>query len=53
MDRRQLLNTLDRRWTEFNESYAGLSDSQMTAPGVTGDWSVKESIPTYRTVNGL
>jgi hypothetical protein len=44
MDRRQLLKQLDKRWTEFNESYAGLSDSQMTESGVTGNWSVKDII---------
>jgi hypothetical protein len=44
MDRQQLLKQLDKRWTEFNESYAGLSDSQMTASGVTGSWSVKDII---------
>jgi hypothetical protein len=44
MDRRQLLKKLDKRWMEFNESYAGLSDSEMTESGVTGDWSVKAII---------
>jgi hypothetical protein len=44
MDRSQLLKKLDKRWTEFNQSYAGLSDSQMTEAGVTGDWSVKDII---------
>jgi DinB superfamily len=44
MDRQQLLKQLDKRWTEFNESYAGLSDSQMTVSGVTGSWSVKDII---------
>jgi hypothetical protein len=44
MNRSQLLKKLDKRWTEFNESYAGLSDSQMTEAGVTGDWSVKDII---------
>src|SRR4029453_16085062 len=44
MDKRQLLERVDRRWTEFNESYAGLSDSQMTESGVTGSWSVKDII---------
>ena len=28
----------------FKESYAGLSDSQLTEPGVTGTWSVKDLI---------
>jgi hypothetical protein len=44
MDRQQLLKQLDKRWTEFKESYAGLSDSKMTLPGVTGNWSVKDII---------
>jgi hypothetical protein len=42
MNREQLLNRLDKAWTALKESYAGLSDAQMTEPGVTGDWSVKE-----------
>jgi len=28
----------------FQASYAGLSDSQVTEPGVAGDWSVKDII---------
>jgi hypothetical protein len=42
MDRQQLLKQLDVKWMALKESYAGLSESQMTKPGVTGDWSVKE-----------
>src|SRR5919199_1682272 len=42
MNRQQLLKKLDRAWAEFKESYAGLSDSQLTEPGVIGDWSVKD-----------
>jgi hypothetical protein len=44
MDRQQLLTQLDKRWTAFKESYAGLSDSQMNQPNVTGNWSVKDII---------
>ena len=44
MNRQQLLKQLDKAWTAFKESYAGLSDSQLTEPGVTGDWSVKDII---------
>ena len=36
MDRQQLLKQLDKAWAVFKESYAGLSDSQLTEPGVTG-----------------
>jgi hypothetical protein len=42
MDRRQLLRKLGRAWADFQESYAGLSESQLREPGVTGDWSVKD-----------
>jgi len=42
MDRLQLLKRLDTAWTAFRESYTGLPDSQLTAPGVTDDWSVKD-----------
>ena len=44
MNRQQLLKQLDKAWTAFKESYAGLSDSQLTEPGVTGHWSVKDII---------
>jgi Protein of unknown function (DUF1706) len=44
MNRQQLLTQLDTAWTAFKESYAGLSDPQLTEPGVTGDWSVKDII---------
>src|SRR5215510_6196981 len=44
MNRQQLLNQLDTAWTAFKESYAGLPDWQLTEPGVTGDWSVKDMI---------
>jgi hypothetical protein len=37
--RRQLLARLDTGWRAFKSSYAGLSDSAMLAPGVTGAWS--------------
>lgn len=44
MDRQQLLKKLDKAWMEFKESYTALSDSQLTEPGVTDDWSVKDII---------
>jgi hypothetical protein len=42
MNRQQVLQKLDKAWAEIKESYAGLSDSQLTEPGVIGDWSVKD-----------
>ena len=44
MNRQQLLNRLDTAWTAFQGSYAGLSSSRLTEPGVAGDWSVKDII---------
>lgn len=49
MDRRQLLKKLDKSWLEIKASYAGLSDSQLTEPGVTGDWSVKDILAHVTT----
>ena len=42
MNREQLLKKLDAAWVDFKGSYAGLSDLQLTEPGVTNDWSVKD-----------
>jgi uncharacterized protein (TIGR03083 family) len=42
MKKQQLLEKMDQAWAAFRESYAGLTDSQMQAAGVTGDWSVKD-----------
>ena len=42
MNRQQLLQKVDQAWAQIKESYAGLSDSQLTEPDVMGDWSVKD-----------
>jgi hypothetical protein len=44
MDRSQLLKRLDKAWMAFKESYAGLPDSELMEPGVTGTWSVRDII---------
>ncbi len=49
MDRKQLLKRLDKAWSDFQESYAGLSDSQLLVPGVTGKWSVRDIIAHVTT----
>ena len=49
MERRQLLQRLDRAWMAFNESYAGLSDEAMMRPGVTGAWSVRDIVAHVTT----
>jgi hypothetical protein len=49
VNRRQLLQRLDKAWLEFKESYAGLSEAQLTEPGVTGAWSIQDIIAHVTT----
>ncbi|MCI0581253.1 MAG: ClbS/DfsB family four-helix bundle protein [Chloroflexi bacterium] len=49
MNQQQLLKRLDKAWVSLTESYAGLTDSQLTEPGVTGDWSVKDILAHVTT----
>ena len=49
MDRRQLLQRVDKAWEAFSESYAGLSDAQLMEPGVTGAWSVRDILTHVTT----
>jgi hypothetical protein len=49
MNRQQLLKKLNKAWVEIKESYAGLSGSQLTEPGITGDWSVKDILAHVTT----
>ncbi|MDQ3697523.1 MAG: DinB family protein [Gemmatimonadota bacterium] len=44
MNTQQVLKRLDAARAELEESYAGLSDSQLLIPGVTGKWSVRDLI---------
>jgi hypothetical protein len=49
MKRQQLLKRLETAWTAIKESYASLTDSQLTEPGVMGDWSVKDMLAHVTT----
>jgi len=49
MDREQLLTKLDKEWRTFQDSYAGLSEAQLTTPGVTGKWSVRDILAHVST----
>ena len=50
MDKRQeLLKRLDKAWSAFQGSYAGLSESELQEPGVTGAWSVRDIIAHVTT----
>ena len=44
MKKQHLLDTLDKAWQQFKESYRGLTDAQISQPGVIGEWSVKDII---------
>jgi Mycothiol maleylpyruvate isomerase N-terminal domain len=45
----RLLERLDAAWTELGDSYAGVSDSLLVAPGVVDDWSVKDVVAHVTT----
>src|SRR2546423_9733804 len=49
MEKQQLLKQLEKAWTAIKESYADLSDSQLTEPGVMGTWSVKDILAHVST----
>jgi hypothetical protein len=49
VDRGELLTRLEKIWSIFQESYAGLSDLQLTEPGVTGEWSVRDIVTHVTT----
>jgi len=49
MDNQQLLKRLEKAWAAIEESYDGLSDSQLTEPYVIGNWSVKDILAHVTT----
>jgi hypothetical protein len=49
MKKHQLFQKLELAWTALKESYAGLSEAQLTEPGVMGEWSVKEILAHVTT----
>lgn len=49
MDKPNLLKKIDAAWTDLLDSFAVLSEAQMIAPGVTGDWSVKDILAHVTT----
>ena len=49
MDKQQLLKQLEGSWAALKESYLGLSDSQLTDPGVIDTWSVKDILAHVTT----
>jgi hypothetical protein len=49
MDKQKFLKKIDEAWAALGLSYAGLSESQLAEAGVTGDWSVKDSLAHVTT----
>lgn len=49
MTREQLLKRIEKAWAEFKDSFAGLSESEMTERGAMGDWSVKDILAHVTT----
>lgn len=49
MDKQQLLGKIDKAWSALKDSWAGLDDAQLTQPGVTGDWSIKDILAHVTT----
>jgi hypothetical protein len=49
VNRQRLLQRLDTAWVAFNDSYADLSEAQLTTPGVTGAWSVRDIVAHVTT----
>src|SRR6266851_4694999 len=52
MDKQQFLTKLDLAWTGLEASCAGLSEAQLSEPGVSGDWSAKDVLAHVSTWEG-
>ena len=44
-----MLKQLEKAWSTLKASYAGLLDSQLLQPGVTGKWSVRDILAHITT----
>lgn len=49
VDRQHLMARLEKAWSDFQQSYAGLSDLQMMTSGVTGEWSARDILAHVTT----
>ena len=49
MTKEQVLKRLNEAWLDLKESYAGLPDSRLLEPGVTGKWSVRDILAHITT----
>jgi hypothetical protein len=49
VNRQQLLQRIERSWSDFKASYADLPRAQWTKPGVTRQWSVRDILAHVTT----
>lgn len=49
MNHQQLLARIDTAWSALQASFRGLSDDQLTTPGVVEDWSVTDILAHITT----
>ncbi|HNT54344.1 MAG TPA: maleylpyruvate isomerase N-terminal domain-containing protein [Anaerolineaceae bacterium] len=42
MKKQQIIDKINQGWLDLQSAWAGLSDAQLTQPGVTEDWSVRD-----------
>lgn len=49
MNKQQLLAKVETAWAELKEAYTGLNEAQLTLPGVTGEWSVRDILAHVTT----
>jgi len=49
MKKQQVFQKLEQAWTALKESYSGLSEAQLTEPGIMGEWSVKDILAHVTT----
>lgn len=47
--KQRLLTQIQDAWSEFQDSYAGLSDAELLEPGVQGQWSVRDILAHVTT----
>jgi hypothetical protein len=45
----RILRRLDQAWAAFRQSYAGLSDAELSEPRAVGEWSVKDILAHVTT----
>ena len=47
-----LVRRIENAWEDFRDSFAGLTEAQLTKPGALGEWSVKDVIAHVTTWEG-